>query len=157
LISSQKESLDRNHGAEICTTAFPVWSAKTTVTSIKMKVSYKAALLSTFVFPGVGQFYLKRYWRGLVIMFLSCTGLGYMIWSATISALNRLDDVMVKVQGGTTNLQELSDIVGSKMLTTDPYHDAVFYVIVCLWIFAIIDAYRIGKQREFQDEETSEW
>jgi hypothetical protein len=24
LISSQKESLDRNHGAEICTTAFPV-------------------------------------------------------------------------------------------------------------------------------------
>jgi hypothetical protein len=30
-------------------------------------------------------------------------------------------------------------------------------VIVCLWIFAIIDAYRIGKQREFQDEETSEW
>ena len=85
------------------------------------------------------------------------TGLGYLIWSATVSALNRLDDVMVKVQGGTTNLQELSSIAGSKMLTTDPYHDAVFYVIVCLWIFATIDAYRIGKQREFQDEKTSEW
>jgi TM2 domain-containing membrane protein YozV len=122
-----------------------------------MKVSYKAALLSTFVFPGVGQLYLKKYWRRLVIMFLSCTGLGYLIWSATVSTLNRLDNVMVKVQGGTTNLQELSGIVGSKMITTDPYHDAVFYVIVCLWIFAIIDAYRIGKQREFQDEKTSEW
>jgi TM2 domain-containing membrane protein YozV len=120
-----------------------------------MKVSYKAALLSTFVFPGVGQLYLKRYWRGLVIMFFVFTGLGYMIWSATVSALNRLDDAMVKVQGGTKNLQELSDIVGSKMLTIDPYHDAVFYVIICFWIFAIIDAYRIGKQREFQDEETS--
>ena len=111
-----------------------------------MKVSYKAALLSTFVFPGVGQLYLKRYWRGLVIMFFVFTGLGYMIWSATVAALNRLD--MVKVQGGTMNMQELSDIVGSKILTTDPYHDAVFYVIVCFWIFAIIDAYRIGKQRE---------
>jgi len=122
-----------------------------------MKVSYKAALLSAFVFPGVGQLYLKMYFRGLVIMLLSCTGLGYMIWLATVSALNRLDDIMVKVQGGTTNLQELSDIVGSKMLTTYSYHDAVFYVIVCLWIFAIIDAYRIGKQREFQDEKTSEW
>ena len=121
-----------------------------------MKVSYKAALLSTFVFPGVGQLYLKRYWRGLVIMFFVFTGLGYMIWSATVSALNRLDDVMVKVQGGTTNLQELSDIVGSKMLTTNPYHDAVSYVIVCFWIFAIIDAYRIGKQREFQGEKTSQ-
>ena len=121
-----------------------------------MKVSYKAALLSTFVFPGVGQLYLKRYWRGLVIRFFVFTGLGYMIWSATVSALNRLDDAMVKVQGGTTNLQELSDIVGSKMLTTDPYQNAVFCVIFCVWIFAIIDAYRIGKQREFQDEETSQ-
>ena len=89
-------------------------------------------------------------------MFFVFTGLGYMIWSATVSALNRLDDAMVKVQGGTANLQELSDIVGSKMLNTYSYHDAVFYVIVCLWIFAIIDAYRIGKQREFQDEKTSQ-
>ena len=90
-------------------------------------------------------------------MFFVFAGLGYMIWSATVSALNRLDDVMVKVQDGTTNLQELSGIVGSKMLNTYSYHDAVFYVIVCLWIFAAIDAYRIGKQREFHDEETSEW
>ena len=89
-------------------------------------------------------------------MFFVFTGLGYMIWSATVAALNVLDDAMVKMQGGTTNLQELSNIVGSKILTTDPYHDAVFYVIVCFWIFAIIDAYRIGKQREIQDEETSQ-
>jgi len=89
-------------------------------------------------------------------MFFVFTGLGYMIWSATVSALNRLDDAMVRVQGGTTNLQELSDIVGSKMLNKGPYHDAVFYVIVCFWIFSIIDAYRIGKQREFQAEETSQ-
>ena len=90
----------------------------------------------------------------MVVVF---TGLGYMIWSATISALNRLDDVMVKVQGSTTNLQELSGIVGSKMLAKDPYQDAVFYAMVCLWIFAVIDAYRIGKQRELHDEENSEW
>jgi TM2 domain-containing membrane protein YozV len=120
-----------------------------------MKVPYKAALLSTFVFPGVGQLYLKRYWRGLVIMFFVFTGLGYIIWSATVTALNSLDEVMVKMQGGTPNLQELSDIVGSKPLTTCPYIDTVFYIIICFWIFAIIDAYRIGKQREIQDEKTS--
>ena len=89
-------------------------------------------------------------------MFFVFTGLGYMIWSATVSALNRLDDVMVRVQGGATNLKELSAIVGSKMSTADPYLDAVFYVIVCFWIFAVIDAYRIGKQREIQDKETSQ-
>jgi len=88
-------------------------------------------------------------------MFLSCTGLGYMIWSATVSAINRLDDVMVKMQGDTVNLREFSDIVGSKTLTRDPYYNAVFYFIACFWIFAVIDAYRIGRQREFQHEETS--
>jgi len=120
-----------------------------------MKISYKAALLSTFVFPGVGQLYLKRYWRGLFIMFFIFTGLGYIIWSVTVSALNQLDEVIVKIQGGTPNLQELSDVVGSKMLNTSPYINIVLYVIVCFWIVAIIDAYIIGKQKESQDEETS--
>ncbi|MBU0544414.1 MAG: hypothetical protein KKH97_03615 [Proteobacteria bacterium] len=120
-----------------------------------MKVSYKAALLSAFVFPGVGQFYLKKYWRGLGIMFVVFTGLGYMIRSATLSAIGRLDDVMAKMQSNTTNLQGLSDIIGSKTLNTDPYHEAVFYFIVCIWIFAVIDAYKIGKQGQFQDKETS--
>jgi len=87
-------------------------------------------------------------------MFFVLTGLGYMIWSAAVSAFNHLDDTMVKMQGGNMNLQELLDIAGSKKLTTDPYLDAVFYITVCFWIFAIIDAYRIGKQREFQDQET---
>jgi TM2 domain-containing membrane protein YozV len=120
-----------------------------------MKISYKAALLSAFVFPGVGQFYLKRHWRGLFIMLFVFTGLGYMIWSATVAALSVLDDTVVKLQGSTTNLQELSNIVGSKMSTTDPYHDAVFYLIVCFWIFAVIDAYIIGKEKESRDKETS--
>lgn len=129
-------------------------SLGTTVTGIKMKVSYKAALLSTFVFPGAGHLYLKRYRRGLVILFFVIIGLGYLIWSATEAVLDRLDDAMLRVQGGATNLKELSDIVGSKMSTTDPYLDAAFYVIVCFWIFAVIDAYRIGKQREIQDNGT---
>jgi TM2 domain-containing membrane protein YozV len=113
-----------------------------------MKVSYKAVLLSTFVFPGVGQIYLKRYWRGLIIIFFVLTGLIYIIWSVTVSALNYLDDAVVKMQGGGTNLKGLSDIVGSKMVNTNSYYDAVFYIIICIWIFAIIDAYRIGKQKE---------
>jgi TM2 domain-containing membrane protein YozV len=119
-----------------------------------VKVSYKAALLSAFIFPGIGHLYLKRYWRGLVILFFVVPGLGYIIWSATVSALNRLDDAMVKMQGGATNFKELSAIVGAKMSTTDSYFDAAFYIVVCFWIFSVIDAYRIGKQREFQGEKT---
>jgi len=83
------------------------------------------------------------------------TGLGYMIRSATVVALSVLDDAVVKLQNGTDSLQELSNIACSKILTTDPYHDAVFYLIICFWIFAIIDAYIIGKEKESQNEDTS--
>ncbi len=55
---------------------------------------------------------------------------------------------MVKMQGGATNLKELSAIVGSKVPATDPYLDIVFYVTVILWMFSVVDAYRIGKHRE---------
>ena len=83
------------------------------------------------------------------------TGLGYIIWSATVAVLSVLDDAVVKLQSGADSLQELSNLAGSKILTTDPYHNAVFYLIVCFWIFAVIDAYIIGKEKESQDEETS--
>jgi hypothetical protein len=54
LINSPKESLDRNSDAEICTKALPfkklvldlIGDARMAVISIKMKVSYKAGLLS---------------------------------------------------------------------------------------------------------------
>jgi TM2 domain-containing membrane protein YozV len=123
---------------------------------IKLKASYKAALLSLFLFPGLGHIYLKRYGRGLVIMFLFLTGLGYIIWFITVSVINRLDDMRVIIEGGTKNPRGLPDIVGSKMLTTGPYQDVVFYIIICFWIFAVIDAYRIGRQNELQDKETSQ-
>jgi TM2 domain-containing membrane protein YozV len=118
-----------------------------------MKISHKASLLSAFVFPGVGQFYLKRPWRGLFIMLFVFTGLGYMIRSATVVALSVIDDATVKLQSGADSLQELSNITGSKTLATDPYYDAVFYLMVCFWIFAVIDAYRIGKKKESRDKE----
>ena len=36
-----------------------------------MNTAIKAALLSALVFPGSGQIYLKRYWRGLIMMLLA--------------------------------------------------------------------------------------
>lgn len=80
-------------------------------------------------------------------------GLGYIIRVAAASALSVLDDAVVKLQNGTTDLQDISGITGSKMSSADPYYNAVLYFILCLWIFAIIDAYIIGKQKDHPDEE----
>lgn len=120
-----------------------------------MKASNKAALLSAFVFPGVGHFYLKKYWRGLMIMLIFLSGVGFMVWSAASSALNHLDSLMLKMQSGNTSLQEIADIAGSQTSAKAPYYDAVFYLIVCVWIFTVVDAYKIGKHRDIQDKETT--
>jgi hypothetical protein len=112
-----------------------------------MKLSTKAVLLSAFIFPGTGHLYLKQYLRGLAIMLIGLSGLGFIIWSVTESMFNHLDSVMVKMQGNPS-LKGISDIVGSETLTAAPYSDVVFYLLVCLWIFAIIDAYKQGKRNE---------
>ena len=56
------------------------------------------------------------------------------------SALNILDDAMVKMQGGAAHLQELSAVAGSNMLAEGPHHDAFLYLFVCFWIFVVIDS-----------------
>ena len=58
-----------------------------------MKVSVKAALLSALVFPGFGQFYLKRYGRGFAFIIPALIGVGVIVWMAVASVLNRLDSM----------------------------------------------------------------
>lgn len=118
-----------------------------------MQISYKAALLSAFVFPGAGQLYLKRHWRGLTIILTVFTGLVYIIRVAATAALRVLDDAVVKMQNGTTDLQEISGVIASKTSSAGPFYNAVVYFIICLWIFAVIDAYIIGKQKDSLNEE----
>lgn len=121
-----------------------------------MKAAYKAALLSAFVFPGVGHFYFKKYWRGLLIMIVALSDLVFMVWSASAAALNLIDSAIDRMQSGTTGFHEISNTIGSRALTAAAYYDAVFWLMVCVWIFAIIDAYRIGKQRESRDKDNSQ-
>jgi hypothetical protein len=116
-----------------------------------MKISYKATLLSAFVFPGTGQLYLKRYWQGLIIMAVTLAGLGYIVWQATIRALSQVDSVMLKMQGGNVNIQELKDIVGSNPSGASILDNAALFVIICCWIIAVADAYISGKRKERQE------
>lgn len=120
-----------------------------------MKKSYKAALLSAFVFPGVGQLYLKTYWRGLAIILCITAGLCYIISSAVSSAMTIIDDAVNKLQGGAANVQDISHLAGSAIVNTDPYYNALIYITACIWIFAVIDAYLIGKKRDSLNTEIS--
>ena len=108
-----------------------------------MKVSVKAALLSACVFPGLGQFYLKRYRRGFAFIIPALIGVGVMVWMAVVSVLNRLDTM--------TAMPTMSNLTDSGSLNTSPYYNLILFLLFCCWVFAIIDAYRTGKEKERQE------
>jgi TM2 domain-containing membrane protein YozV len=113
-----------------------------------MKISYKAALLSAFVFPGAGQLYLKRYWQGLSIMVIALAGFGYIIWQTTVSVLHRFDGLWDKLQDGKTDVQGIADMIGASPMNTSPYDNIILLVVICCWIISIVDAYISGKRKE---------
>ncbi len=125
-----------------------------------MKASIKAALLSALVFPGSGQMYLKRYVRGLIPMVLVLAGLGVLIVQATVGALQVLDKMQIQLQGGTVDMNAVSNLAAGSSTHGDPYSSLISIGIAVCWIFSVIDAYRLGKEkdrRNVPDQATGEW
>lgn len=119
-----------------------------------MKKSTKAALLSAFVFPGMGHFYLRSPRRGMVFMLIILGAIVFAVWSTTSSLLENLDPSTIdKLQKGTASMSEISRMAASRAAGPAAYIDAVFYVVVLVWIIAIIDAYRIGRRNDSLPEE----
>lgn len=109
-----------------------------------MNTAIKAALLSGFVFPGSGQLYLKRYWRGLFIMMLVMLGLAIVIVRATVVALDSLK--AMQVEGTAIDIGSISHLAETSSANAVIGNTAILVLLVSCWIFSIIDAYRIGKK-----------
>ena len=113
-----------------------------------MKTSIKAALLSALVFPGLGQMHLKRYVRGLIPMVLVLTGLGVLIVQATVGALQVLDKIQIQLQGGTVDMNAVSNLAAGSSTHGDPYSSLISLGIAGCWVFSVIDAYLLGKEKD---------
>jgi hypothetical protein len=119
-----------------------------------MKKCTKAALLSVFVFPGSGHFYLRHFWRGIGFALVVLGGLVFAVWSAVSYYLQHLDpSTLNTLQSGTASLSEASGIAASNAAAQDPYAKAIFYGVVLVWVISAIDAYRIGKQKDISPNE----
>jgi TM2 domain-containing membrane protein YozV len=110
-----------------------------------MNIAVKAALLSGFVFPGLGQIYLKQYWRGLIMIILVMLGLIIIVGMATFSALESLK--AIQIEGGTVDMNTISNLATTYSTLNDIYYKIIFLLIACCWLFSIVDAFRIGKIR----------
>jgi TM2 domain-containing membrane protein YozV len=110
-----------------------------------MTPAVKAALLSGAVFPGLGQIYLKRYLRGLIMLIFTLLALIIVVGITMVAVFESLNNI--QVEGGTVDIHTLSnpalvhsarDATLSKLLSS---------FILCSWVFSVVDAYSIGKRK----------
>jgi beta-lactamase regulating signal transducer with metallopeptidase domain len=114
-----------------------------------MKNSMKGALLSGLVFPGLGQIALKHYWRGFALILAVMAGLYVMIATAVQQAYAILDNI--EAEGGMPDSDTISQAAAQAAAASDsPMITTVSVLILVCWIAGIVDAYRIGKQKDLE-------
>lgn len=112
-----------------------------------MNHAIKAALLSGLVLPGLGQMFLKQYRRGIALMLAALAGLSVIAVSAVQKTLAVLDQV--RTESGDFDMEKLSSITAQAAPASDSLLlNAALGVLVFCWAFGIIDAYRIGKEKD---------
>jgi hypothetical protein len=110
-----------------------------------MNQATKAALLNALLFPGWGQFYLKRYKRGLVFFIPLLTAtcvLGWMIIQVGAAIIKA-----APLRKGTIQFSHILQISIEAVKKMDISYMLTFlFLIIVLWILSIIDAYLLGKK-----------
>ncbi len=110
-----------------------------------MDTATKAALFNALLFPGWGQFYLKRYKRGLVFLLPVLFGMIVLAWTVVHVGSNIIKAAPFKK--GTVQLTQVIDVTLKALKTIDlRYFLFMLLLIALLWLLSIIDAYQIGKK-----------
>jgi hypothetical protein len=116
-----------------------------------LKKSTKAALLSAFVFPGVGHVYLKKYTAGVSLAGVSFAAIYYLVAQSVETAL----EITGKIQSGDVPLDigAITELVSQQSSGADAQmlNIATTALVIC-WLIGIVDSYRAGRVREKSDE-----
>lgn len=116
-----------------------------------MTNAIKGLLLSALVFPGLGQIVLKRYQRGVVLMLATVAGLVVTVAKATREARRILESI--EAGGGVVDQDAMSRAIAqATSWSGNLAFNLLLAAIVLCWIYAAVDAYRIGKQQDLRQE-----
>lgn len=109
-----------------------------------MSKSMKAALLSAFVFPGLGHFYLKRPVHGALLAGAALGSLVLIISTAVDTALQISDKIMRgEIQ---PDVAAITELLSRQPAQTGPLPLNIAYaVLIIAWLAGIIDSYRAGR------------
>lgn len=120
-----------------------------------MNNSLKGAFLSGLIFPGLGQFVLKNYKRGAVIMLTVLVSLSVVVVKAVQHALAILEKV--ESEGGAISMSTISNAATQASTTSGSLtFNLVLLLVILCWIIGIVDAYRIGKKKDIEEGSASQ-
>ncbi|HQL00081.1 MAG TPA: hypothetical protein PK090_04860 [Smithellaceae bacterium] len=109
-----------------------------------MDRAQKAALLSVVVFPGAGQFFLKKYIRGATLIIPFLIGCGVLGWIIVSKALDMIQTA--PFQKGTVNAATVFDVTSKAVESLDlKFLGLILILLLLLWVLSALDAYRLGK------------
>jgi len=112
-----------------------------------MNKSVKAALLSGFVFPGVGHVFLKRYISGALLAGAAFTALYVLISNAVEMALQITD----KIQRGELqpDVAVITELISKQPTGTEArLINIATAILIISWLIGIVDSYRVGRLQE---------
>ena len=112
-----------------------------------MKKPMKVALLSAFVFPGVGHFLLKKYLLGAVLASTAFAGLYYLIAKAVEKTLQ----IAEKIQSGEVqpDVTTITELVSKQATGTEAQLlNIAAAALLISWLIGIADSYRVGRAQD---------
>ena len=109
-----------------------------------MNRALKAALLSAFVFPGSGHFFLKSYLKGALLAGIASACLFFLL-STTIEIAQ---EISLRIEAGEIPLEvsRITEAISEQSASSGTLQANIstFLLIIC-WLVGIIDSYRVGQ------------
>jgi len=115
-----------------------------------MNNALKGAFWSGLIFPGLGQVVLKHYKRGAVIMLMVLVSMSVVVVKAVHSALAILEGI--ELESGAISMSTISNAANQAPTTSGSLTiNLVLLLTILCWIFGVVDAYRIGKEKDIEE------
>lgn len=109
-----------------------------------MKVHTKALLFSIFVFPGVGQWILKRYKSSVVMIAIAFGATVFLMFKIVSIALPIVQ--MVSQGHVGADVLSLRELIKKQLFESNPeLMNWIVILIVVVWVVSIADIYRLKR------------
>jgi hypothetical protein len=114
-----------------------------------MSKAVKAALLSGFVLPGVGQYYLGHKLRGGLFILAVFVAIFALVKEASKQAQTVIEQI--QQQGGYVSNERIIELASQSTQQADGLLiNIAMFILLGSWIISIVDAYRLGKSQSIQ-------